>query len=116
MFKPQRDARRDWPARKQARYFLGDLCFWLEERLLALGSWLNEFDEPTPEEIAISVARGQHLVAGLLKKERLRRDHPCPACGGRGVVELVGEDDVQFQVCSACHDSGIDPAWKGTTP
>lgn len=113
MWQQQRDARRGWPWPRQARYFLGDLCFWLEERLMELGQWLNQFPEPTPEETVISEIRGKRMIDKMLTRHRLRRDHPCPVCNGRGVVELVRADTVDFAICDRCQDTGIDPVWSG---
>lgn len=73
--------------------WLFDACFWLAERLD--GGW----DPPDPERMKLE-------TAGTWTRIQMKKDYPCPRCGGTGGVAVELDDAA---VCPTCLGFGVDP-------
>ena len=80
------------------RWYVNAALFSAANWLMDLGARVSQWTPPSESELEQSRMRTMAMIGSRL-------DHPCPECGGRGLVFLDSDDTA---VCYACDGHGID--------
>ena len=89
----RRSGRRSW------RWYVNAALFALADALMGLGARVSQYHKPSADELEQSSMRLMSMMNSRIK-------HPCPTCGGRGLVYLDSDDIIA--VCYACAGHGVD--------